>query len=46
MAVGTNATTSYYDLEALIRAVDNKDWDAIEKILAPLRVDFETAHDT
>ena len=45
MAVGTNATASYYDLEALIRAVENSDRDAIEKILANLRVDFETAHD-
>jgi hypothetical protein len=46
MAVGTDATVSYYDLEALIRAVDNGDWDAIEKVLQNLRVDFETAHDT
>ena len=45
MAVGTNATSSYYDLEALIRAVATGDTDAIEKIMANLRVDFETAHD-
>lgn len=44
MAVGSDATVSYYDLEALIRAVDNKNWDAVEKIMAPLRVDFEAAH--
>jgi hypothetical protein len=46
MAVGTDATVSYYDLEALIRAWETKDENALEEVIANLRVDFETAHDT
>ena len=45
MAKGDNLTVSYYDAEAIIRAVEMKDWDALIKALANLRVDFETAHD-
>jgi hypothetical protein len=41
MAKGDPLTVDYYDIEAMHRAVLNRDWDAIEKVLAKLLVDRE-----
>ncbi len=41
MAVGDNLTVSYYDIEALINAVERNDMHDIKKILDNLLVDKE-----